>query len=102
MIFEVLGAIVENKRHGGCGFDDHAYGAIDDRVLHIAFAGEAAEVAARPYGLAMLSMAMRRAVRLAFSSGGVVVPVRDQSRASVSNIRGIECVPGCKGGEVFV
>ncbi len=50
VLFDLVRAIVEAERHGGCGFGDHAHGAVDDRVLHEAFAGEGCVVARGPGG----------------------------------------------------
>jgi hypothetical protein len=51
---DLVVARIEEQRHAGRGFRDHAHGAIDDGVLHEAFAGEGGIVARRPGGLAQV------------------------------------------------
>ena len=52
MLGDLLVARVEEERHGGGGLGDHAHGAVDDRVLHEAFAREGGGVARGPRGRA--------------------------------------------------
>ncbi len=46
-------AVVQEEGHGGAALRDHAHAAIDDGVLHEAFAGETGVVARRPHGATM-------------------------------------------------
>ncbi len=48
MLGEFLGALIEQQGHAGGGLGDHAHRAVEDGVLHEAFAGEGGVVARRP------------------------------------------------------
>ena len=48
MGFEFLRAVIEQEGHRGRALRDHPHAAIDDGVLHHAFAGEAGEIALAP------------------------------------------------------
>ena len=50
MIVDLVRAVVKAEGDGGCGFGDHADAAVDNSVLHEAFAGEGSIIARRPGG----------------------------------------------------
>ncbi len=83
----------EHERHRGSGLRDHAHGAVDDGVLHEAFAGERLVIARGPNRATERFEHDQRAGRaglrlVAGRAAGIDRP--GQRPASVSRIRGIQ------------